>query len=174
MDSESVRRLLGLIIALLVALVASQAFGLDMKQRQEKLIKRSIKELKHFSVDTRLEAIDTLEGFEATRTIVSLLIERGAGVNVRHDGGLNTPLMFALSRCDAEVVRLLLEAGADPEIRNKFGQNAYASCLLYKNDGVEALLETGYRLQPKDYEELTRIYGDEPGKLTLIKRAAPR
>jgi len=46
--------------------------------------------------------------------IVALLLARGADPNVRDDGDNAMPLHFAAEREDLEVIRLLIEAGADP------------------------------------------------------------
>src|SRR2546425_13007288 len=49
------------------------------------------------------------------------LLDAGARVNARQSGG-HTPLHEAALGGDAEVVRLLLAAGADPETGNHEGQ----------------------------------------------------
>jgi len=52
---------------------------------------------------------------------VRRLLDAGARVNARQSGG-HTPLHEAALGGDAEVVRLLLAAGADPETGNHEGQ----------------------------------------------------
>jgi hypothetical protein len=39
-----------------------------------------------------------------------------------------TPLNFAVGRGDVEIVKLLLEAGADPYVENDLGMNAFEIC----------------------------------------------
>ena len=39
-----------------------------------------------------------------------------------------TPLNFAVGRGDVEIVKLLLEAGANPNIENDLGMNAFEIC----------------------------------------------
>ena len=55
--------------------------------------------------------------------IVRLLIERGSDLNQR---GVNdwTPLHYAVSLRDAEAVRLLVEAGADPSLRTRIDDHS--------------------------------------------------
>jgi ankyrin repeat protein len=112
---------------------------------------------------------------EPTKAVLRLLIARGADVNAQHEGGRNTPLMFAMNACDGEIVKALFAAGADPKLRNASDMEAFSFSLLYKNkDAVDALLATGYRLPRNDYATLKKAYGDEPAALALIERAAPR
>ena len=59
---------------------------------------------------------------------VSVLLAGGADVNAANGGGY-TPMMFAANKryktgSTAEVVRLLMEAGADPSVRNQAGLTA--------------------------------------------------
>ncbi len=46
--------------------------------------------------------------------VVRLLLERGANPNIRDDGDHASPLHFAAESQDLEVIRLLIEHGADP------------------------------------------------------------
>jgi ankyrin repeat protein len=52
--------------------------------------------------------------------MVRLLIEAGPNPNLGRDNG-ETPLMLAVKRGDAAAVKLLLDKGADIEIKNKKG-----------------------------------------------------
>ena len=82
--------------------------------------------------------------------------------------------MFALQGCDGEVVRALLDAGADPDLRSKSDMIAYTFTLIFRNESaVEALVAAGYRLPTDSYTSLTTSYADEPEALALIERAKP-
>jgi ankyrin repeat protein len=63
--------------------------------------------------------------FKGNLTIVKLFLEAGAPVNAVDDRGL-TPLMMAANSKskDPEIVRLLLERGADAEAKDGFGRSA--------------------------------------------------
>lgn len=57
------------------------------------------------------------------QAVVSLYIRRGGDVNATDDKG-RTPLILAASRGHAETCRLLLEAGANPSMRDNEGNDA--------------------------------------------------
>jgi ankyrin repeat protein len=71
-----------------------------------------------------IDALDALPGNTSRRTalhfgvghgaVVQLLLERGANPNIRDEGDDAMPLHFAAERGDLDVVRLLVEHGADP------------------------------------------------------------
>ena len=53
-----------------------------------------------------------------------LLVEAGADVNAQNKDG-RTPLMLTAQHAtDHQVMKLLLDVGADPKIKNKLGHNA--------------------------------------------------
>ena len=52
------------------------------------------------------------------------LILRGAEVNVQEQSMGLTPLMWAARNGNAQITEWLLEAGADPDVRNHWGQTA--------------------------------------------------
>jgi uncharacterized protein len=60
---------------------------------------------------------------EGADSIVNFLLARGASVNAKDNDG-NTPLIFAAISGKNSVIQILLEAGADPSIRNDAGINA--------------------------------------------------
>jgi ankyrin repeat protein len=61
------------------------------------------------------------------RTIISLLIQKGADINARAMNGSSeqpaTPLQVAVTHGSLETVRLLLDLGADPNLTNWSGQS---------------------------------------------------
>jgi ankyrin repeat protein len=61
-----------------------------------------------------------------------LLKENPAAVNLRGPGG-STPLIYAALYGDADSLRLLLDRGADPNLRN----DAHATALMYAVDNLE-------------------------------------
>jgi ankyrin repeat protein len=54
---------------------------------------------------------------------MNALLDRKADINMAGQDGY-TPLMNLASRCNADVVRAFLAAGADPTIKNKAGKRA--------------------------------------------------
>jgi ankyrin repeat protein len=74
---------------------------------------------------------------EAARRNARLLLRHGASVNVAQEGGY-TPLHQAAAHGDAELVALLLDAGADPAARTAAGETAAA---LAEANGFAPLAE---------------------------------
>lgn len=83
-------------------------------------------------IDGRTALIEALTTENDIPTgVIRILIGKGAGVNVRIAGGI-TPLMIAVSY-DPEIVRILLEAGADVNAKDEIG----ASVLHMAKDNPE-------------------------------------
>jgi hypothetical protein len=72
-------------------------------------------------------------------SVIRLLLEHGADINVQTDAGL-TPLYRASSYGLLEVVRLLLEHGAEVEVKNKYGKTALQEAAERGHDEVVELL----------------------------------
>lgn len=79
---------------------------------------------------------------------VKALIEAGANVNIKlEDYSMATPLMLACMHCDADVVKLLLEASASINSKDKFGYTALMIAIqLNKTDVVNLLLDNGAKV----------------------------
>lgn len=56
--------------------------------------------------------------------MLAALLRRGADVNVQETEGGNSALMWAAKDGNAAMLQMLLEAGADPALRNKAGETA--------------------------------------------------
>lgn len=60
------------------------------------------------------------EAFYGEDATVKLLLDLGANINARDNEG-NTALILAARRRDLEIIGLVLEHGADPKMKNQFG-----------------------------------------------------
>jgi uncharacterized protein len=80
----------------------------------------------------------------AKMDLVRLLLDRGSDVNWADKDGL-TPLMFAAMHGEIPVMRLLLEKGADDEMRDNRGR--IAAEVAHDCDRPEAALELATRIQ---------------------------
>jgi ankyrin repeat protein len=63
------------------------------------------------------------DGAPHYESVISVLISKHADINARDAFG-NTPLMNATESCRTEMLKILLAAGADPNIRNNKGPSA--------------------------------------------------
>ena len=81
--------------------------------------------------------------------IVRLLLDRGADVNARGDGG-RTPLHYAAYWGHLDVVELLIEEGADVTLTTEFGHTPLVTAAYSREaegiDAAERLLQHGARL----------------------------
>lgn len=108
-----------------------------------------------------------------THAVLDLLLERGADPNGQDEAG-NTPLMFAADKCDAEVIRKLLKAGAKYDARNAMGMAALEMAIWSGNDGLQALIEAGARLKPETAAAYAEAYKNNPQALELVKKATAK
>jgi len=108
---------------------------------------------------------------EKVKGLVRLFLEKGANPNQADNLG-NTPLMGAASKCDAELIQLLLDAGADPQIKSKAGLTAIEFSFMFANDGADALIQAGARISADKVKSFKAAYGSNPAALDLIQRAA--
>ncbi|OQS02627.1 hypothetical protein THRCLA_05017 [Thraustotheca clavata] len=72
--------------------------------------------------------------------VVEMLINAGANVNAIDKNGA-TPLIVAAKKNQAAAISLLLQAGADPCIREESGRTAYASAVFRNHTKCVQLLE---------------------------------
>lgn len=63
--------------------------------------------------------------------VVSLLIEKGADINIRNTRSGNTPLLRASGSRSDKNVEILLEAGADVSVKEIYGNTALGQALLF-------------------------------------------
>ena len=92
--------------------------------------------------DSLLHRVATLNDFEAA----SLLIENGAQVNLQGDMGC-TPLHNAVEHADMLIAQKLLDAGADPNVINEFGETCVSWAISCGNQAAARLLAEHLRSQ---------------------------
>uniref|UniRef100_A0A6C0ED74 Uncharacterized protein n=1 Tax=viral metagenome TaxID=1070528 RepID=A0A6C0ED74_9ZZZZ len=83
--------------------------------------------------------------------IVKILLENGASsvINEADIGGL-TPLLYATKRKHFDIIKLLVEHGADVNIQNKEGFTPLINSILYEDKkSVELLLKSGANVEQK-------------------------
>ncbi|PWT98602.1 MAG: hypothetical protein C5B51_28870 [Terriglobia bacterium] len=74
---------------------------------------------------------------------VDMIAKKSADVNAAEADG-STPLLWAASFNDADLVKRLLQAGANPNIRNQLGSTPLVEAALNANtDAIRALLDAG-------------------------------
>jgi ankyrin repeat protein len=61
-----------------------------------------------------------MAAFHKSTSLAKLLVQKGAPLNLQ-DEDLNTPLIIAAHQGNKEMVALLLQAGADPALKDKWG-----------------------------------------------------
>jgi ankyrin repeat protein len=89
-----------------------------------------------------------LAALNSDNELINLFCENGANVNSLDNAG-RTPLLLALStnKIQTSTVKLLLSKGADPNIRDVGGENAWDLAAKANSDIAKAL---------KDYKQTTR------------------
>ena len=82
----------------------------------------------HFaaSIGTNLELIETL-------------VDLGANVNAQSTGN-ETPLMKAIAFDNADAAKLLIEKGADPDIKNSMDRDSYSFAKASRNEAILSAL----------------------------------
>src|SRR6185369_16916790 len=107
------------------------------------------------------------------KSLVKLLLARGADPKQADDRG-NTALMEAAQKCDAEVVKMLLKAGADMNAKNKMGLTAFEFGLWSASPGAAALAAAGYRLPPDKVKTYREAYKTNAKVIALIDKATKK
>ncbi|XP_051579612.1 fibronectin type 3 and ankyrin repeat domains 1 protein-like isoform X1 [Myxocyprinus asiaticus] len=89
------------------------------------------------SLWTPLMHVSAISGDTA---VASILLQAGADVNVRDKAG-KTPLMVAVLNNHEELVKLLLDNGADHHIKNEYGAGAADMAKVFERENIMNLLE---------------------------------
>jgi len=86
----------------------------------------------------------------AQKTIIEILLEHSAYIDAESPNG-STPLMMAAMYGNADCVRLLLESGADPTLKNQLGLSASEFAQRVSRDDSVALIDAAVKKwnQPK-------------------------
>jgi ankyrin repeat protein len=80
--------------------------------------------------------------FSGDAETVAVLLNKGADPNGKDSDG-DTPLCWAVWRCEPQIARLLLDRGADPNLKGKDGETPLSRAMEYvRNNGDSA---TKYR-----------------------------
>ena len=88
---------------------------------------------------------------------VELLVEYKARVDDSNDAG-ETPLISAIHRRHAELARILLKAGADPDRKDNSGRSARDYATMDSN-GAQMLAEIAAHAKPKAQQPGRKVYG---------------
>mgnify|MGYP002514907485 CR=1 FL=1 len=73
--------------------------------------------------------------------ITKLLLENGADVNAANFSG-KTPLMYAVCEKNEELVRMLMEKGANPDAIDNFGQSVYDHARHWDAENMMNIINT--------------------------------
>ena len=85
------------------------------------------------------------------------MIDAGADVNGAQGDG-TTPLHWAVYKVDVELIRLLLERGAKPDVMNNYGSSPLAEAAKVGNAQlVEILLDAGADVESANQEGQTAL-----------------
>jgi hypothetical protein len=109
-----------------------------------------------------------------TKPVVQLLLDRGANAKGSDDNG-NTVLMTASKKCDGEMVKTLIKAGAKATAVNATGFSALEEAMLLGNtSAAAALVAAGARLTADQARSYREEYKEEPKVLEIIAMATKK
>ncbi len=106
----------------------------------------------------------------ATQEMTRLLLEHGANPNAIDERD-NSVLKIAVMACDATIIQMLLDAGADIHAIDRLGMAPFEYTLFSGTDAADPLLAAGYRLPAEKAASYRKAYEDNPKAQELIKRA---
>ncbi len=107
-------------------------------------------------------------------TAVRLHIRRGDDLDARDGAGL-TPLMLAASRNKANVCRLLLAAGVNPDLVDPSGRNALAIAhAASASETVAVIIEdASTRKAPAPDESIVENFSAQPSRVDTLAKPSP-
>jgi hypothetical protein len=77
---------------------------------------------------------------ERHKDVIKTLIAAGTDVNIKNGDG-QTALIIVVGAGDAELVEILVKAGADPDIEDSFGVSAKMYANLFKSEKIKAIFD---------------------------------
>ncbi|KAJ5066264.1 ankyrin repeat-containing protein [Anaeramoeba ignava] len=109
-----------------------------------------------------------------TGSLISYILEKGARINDK-DNLLQTPIFYAfINKQPIDIIKLLIEKGADTNIYNFYGENLMDICAKY-NPNIELfqlLIDKGVEINEKDKHfknSLTYLLQNYPKNIPEIK-----
>ena len=92
--------------------------------------------------------------YDQDKEVAQMFLEYGADINYNEYEMVftdeATPLIVAVQVGSLEMVKWLIENGADVTIKNKFGRRAYTEAILQKQDEIANYIKS---VEPKEYHE---------------------
>jgi ankyrin repeat protein len=90
--------------------------------------------------------------------LMTLLISRSADVNAVKPTNRTTPLMWAAQSCQPDVVKFLIDSGADIRPFDRAGANAvFHAALMDRPDNIKMLAKMGADVNARNREGLTAL-----------------
>jgi len=172
-------------IALLLGLGATQqAQGMSVQKWAQNMLWEAIKKNDYRGIREALEDFHAQINFmdengetpllRACRThkkatIIKFLIEKGAQVNVQDKNG-EAPLTWPCLSNDTEIIKLLVDNGADTNIRNLFDQNLLEqACEISTSDEpINTLVAYGLEITPEHAQRYEPIISRVPLEYQIL------
>lgn len=103
--------------------------------------------------------------------LIGFLLEQGAYVNGSTDKASETALMRASERGALDVVRFLLNRGADPDLEDRRGETALMKAArARKKDAVRILIDAGADVDQADYTGKTALAYAREARARTVER----